>query len=115
MADKNNSSTIAALMLISGGILGAGLALLYAPQSGKKTRRKITRYTKKVRNEAEELARDMAGSVSEMAENLSDKTSELVDKGNDIAGDWRNTLLESIEEGQRSLERQRKKLSQLWG
>jgi gas vesicle protein len=111
---ENNNSTIAALMLVSGGILGAGLALLYAPQSGKKTRKQITRYAKKVRNEAEELARDMAGSISEMAEDLSDKTSDLMDRGNEIAGDWRKALLESIEEGQKSLEKQRKKLSQLW-
>ncbi|MEK7307738.1 MAG: YtxH domain-containing protein, partial [Nitrospirota bacterium] len=32
-----------------GGIVGAGLALIFAPQSGKKTRKDISRFTRRVR------------------------------------------------------------------
>jgi len=50
MAERDDNKVIVgALMLIGGGIIGAGLALLYAPQSGKATRREIEKYTKKSR------------------------------------------------------------------
>jgi hypothetical protein len=32
-----------------------------------------------------------------------------------VADDWRQHLLDSIEQGQKSLDKQRKKLMQLWG
>ncbi len=115
MADRNNSAAVGALMLLAGGVIGAGMALLYAPQTGKKTRKQISRYAKKVRNETEEMIRDAASAVTEMAEDLGEKTAELVERGGDVADDWRRHLLESLEQGQKSLEKQRKKLTQMWG
>jgi hypothetical protein len=59
--------------------------------------------------------RDAAHAVTDMAEELGDKTSELAKRGGEVAEDWRQHLLDSIEQGQKSLEKQRKKLMQLWG
>ncbi len=115
MTERNRNATIGSLMLLSGGIIGAGLALLYAPQSGKRTRRQIVRYSRKARNEAEETARDAANYVTEMVDTLSDQTSDLVDRGNDVASYWRKSLMESIENGQKALEKQAKRLSGMWG
>lgn len=47
MSDRDNNATVGAMMLVAGGVIGAGLAILFAPQSGKKTRRQIVRYSKK--------------------------------------------------------------------
>lgn len=116
MSEKDNRIIIAgAMMLVAGGIIGAGLALLYAPQSGEKTRRQIARCARKVRNETEELIRDTADSISEMVEDLGEKTSDFADRGGDIAGDWRQVLLDAIDRGQKGFEKQRKKLEQVWG
>lgn len=115
MADRSNSATVGAIMLVAGGVIGAGLALLFAPQSGKKTRKQISRYARTVRNETEELIRDAAHSVTEMAEDLGEKTADLVERGSEVAEDWRRHLIDSIERGQKSLEKQRKKLQQIWG
>jgi gas vesicle protein len=103
------------MMLLAGGVIGAGLALLYAPQSGERTRKQISRYAKKVRNETEEMIRDAAYAVTDMAEDLGEKTSELARRGGEVTNDWRQHLLDSIEQGQKSLDKQRKKLQQMWG
>ena len=63
MADRDNSAMVGALMLVAGGIIGAGVALLFAPQSGQKTRKDITRYAKKVRRKAEGVVDDFAARV----------------------------------------------------
>lgn len=115
MADKDSRVAAGAMMLIAGGIIGAALAVLYTPQSGGKTRRQITRYARKVRNEAEEMIRDAAESINESVEELSEKTSDLVAHGGDVAEDWRHYLLDAIDRGQKGLEKQRKKLNQWWG
>ncbi len=114
MGEENGKATLGALMLIAGGIIGAGVSLLYAPQSGTKTRRQLTRYAKKVRNETEEVIRDTAESIGDMMDDLSEKTSDLIERGGDVAEDWRQYLLDSLDRGQKGLEKQRKRLSQLW-
>ncbi len=114
MADRNQTATVGALMLIAGGIIGAGLGLLFAPQSGKKTRRQITRYAGQVVDDTEELIRDSTRSVNDMVEDLGERTSRLAARGGDVAEDWRKTFLNTLDRGQKSLERQRRKLSDLW-
>jgi len=114
MAERDNTAVVGAMMLVAGGVIGAGLALLFAPQSGRKTRRQIGRYAKKVRNETEEKIRDAAQAVNDLVDEVSEKTATLVERGGEVAEDWRHHVVESIEQGQRSLERQRKKLKQLW-
>lgn len=114
MADRENNATVGAMMLIAGGVIGAGMALLYAPQSGKKTRRQIVRYGRKVRNEAERKMHDAAESVTDMVDDLGEKTRELVDNGADAAEEWRTHLLETMEDGQKTLEKQRQRLLKHW-
>ena len=115
MADRHNSATtVGAMMLVAGGVIGAGVALLFAPQSGERTRRDIARRSRKARNQTEKMVREAAESVTELVEDLGDKTSDLVDRGGEVAESWRQHLLESIDRGQKNLEKQRQKLSQRW-
>ncbi len=115
MADKDNSALVGALMLVAGGIIGAGVALLFAPQSGKATRRDIARYTKKVRRKAEGVVDDFTGTVSDMVEAVGEKASEILDRGKDLALDAKQDLLKAIEEGQDKLEKQKRRLAKLIG
>ena len=41
MEDKEKKAVAAALLILAGGIVGAGVALLLAPQSGQRTRKDI--------------------------------------------------------------------------
>jgi gas vesicle protein len=114
MANDDNRTTAGALMLLAGGIIGASLAILYAPQSGVKTRRQLTRCARRARNDAESMIHEAAETVSDAVEDLGEKTADLIDRGGDVAEDWRSYLLNAIDRGQKELEKQRKKLDQLW-
>jgi hypothetical protein len=63
---ERGGSSVKALLL--GALIGAGLALLYAPQSGEETRRGIRRRLRKVRALAEEK-------VDELGERFSGRSS----------------------------------------
>jgi len=113
MEDRDKKVAAAALLIFAGGVIGAGLALLFAPQSGTRTRKDIVRYTKKVRNRADEVVDDLASNVNNLVETIGDKTDELVEKGKDVAGSARKDLIRLIEEGASKLEKFRTILSRM--
>lgn len=115
MNDKDKTILVGAMMLVAGGIIGAGAALLYAPQSGKKTRQDIARYSRRVKRRAGDLVDDFGDSISEMVEAVGEKASEILDKGKDLAHDAKKDLLHAIEDGQHKLEKQKNRLSKLIG
>lgn len=115
MTNNDNKVAAGALMLVAGGIIGAGLALLFAPQSGRKTRRDISRYSKKAKHRAEDVIDDFSDSVSDMVDAVGEKASEILDRGKDLAQDAKRDLLKAIEEGQARLEKQKSKLAKLIG
>src|SRR5512135_2291860 len=107
MEDRNNNAMVGALMLVAGGIIGAGVALLFAPQSGKRTRKDIVRFAKKTKHKAEDLVDDFADSLANMVEAVGDKAADLLDEGKDMAHDAKKEVLRAIEDGQARLEKQR--------
>lgn len=110
---ENNDKKIAAaaLLLVAGGIIGAGMALLFAPQSGERTRRDICRSARRVKSRADEKVEDLSDTISDLVESIGDKTEELMEKGKDVAGSARKDLIRLIEEGASRLEKFRTKLS----
>lgn len=115
MAERDDKKVVVgALMLIGGGIIGAGLALLFAPQSGKTTRRDIERYAKKSRRKAEEMVDDFSASISDMVEKVGEKACEIIDRGKDVAEEAKDNLIKAIDEGQDKLEKQRSRLAKLF-
>ncbi len=115
MSDKENNAMVGALMLLAGGLLGAGVALLFAPQSGKRTRKDIVRYAKKTRQQAEEMVDDFSDSIADMVEAVGEKASDLIHSGQDLAHGAKKELMSAIEEGQAKLEKQRARLTKLVG
>jgi gas vesicle protein len=113
MECRDNKVAAAALLIVAGGILGAGLALLLAPQSGRRTRRDISRYAGRVKTRADEAVEDLTTNINDLVESIGEKTDELVEKGKDVAGGARKDLMRLIEEGASRLERFRTKLSRM--
>jgi gas vesicle protein len=113
MEERNNKIAAAALFVLAGGVLGAGLALLFAPQSGSKTRKDIGRYSRKVRNRADEAVDDLTANVSTLVDTIGEKTEDLLEKGKDVAGGARKDLIRLIEEGAAKLEKFRTVLTRM--
>jgi gas vesicle protein len=115
MSEKNNNAMVGALLLVAGGIIGAGVALLFAPQSGEKTRRELARYAKRTKHKVEDMVDEFAGNVSDMVESVGEKATDILDKGKDLAYDAKRGLVKAIEEGQEKLEKQRARLTKMIG
>ena len=114
MADNDNKALVGAMMLVAGGIIGAGVALLFAPQSGKETREDIARYARRTKKRAKHMADDFADAFSDVVDTVVDKSADILDKGKDLASDTKKEIMKAIEEGQDRLEREKKRLSKMF-
>ncbi len=65
-----------AAALIGGVLVGAGVAHLFAPQSGRKTRRDIRQFAEKVGNKAEAARFELQHSIDNIIGDLEEKLRE---------------------------------------
>jgi gas vesicle protein len=85
MADQDYGSK--AVWFLAGIAIGSTIALLYAPDSGEATRRKIARKTQEGRDALADSGREMFDRGKEMYERgreLADEAAEMFERGRKI-------------------------------
>ncbi len=85
MADENAGGKV--VWFVAGIAIGATIALLFAPDSGKATRRKIARRTEEGRQALTESGKEMLERGREMYERgrkLADDAAEMFERGRKI-------------------------------
>ena len=88
------------MAFLTGGLAGAAVALLLAPQSGRESREQVRGYARR----AEEH-------VHELAEKATDFMDQAVDKGHDFIQEKKMVLAEAVEAGRTAMQRERERLS----
>jgi gas vesicle protein len=102
MADRvGNKSAVAAL--IAGALLGAGIAILFAPQSGRKTRRKIRQFAERAGSNAQAARLELQHSL----DNIIGDVEEKIQAGLSSGMDWTETKLADL---RRTLEATRRSI-----
>lgn len=77
MSENRGSTTIeVTLALLLGGLIGAGLALLYAPQTGEETRKRL----KETADKLKEQFKEKGGTINEYAAEGVQKVREFVEE-----------------------------------
>ncbi len=83
---ENRTGVVGLVSFLAGAALGAGLALLFAPQSGKETRKKIKEFSGKVAEDVKEgydkvskEARKSIDQVKATAENAIEHVKSFID------------------------------------
>jgi len=115
MDERDDGVMTGAMLVLLGAILGAGAALLFAPQTGRKTRKDISRFARKTGKMVEGVAGEVVGSVAGMVDAVEEKAEELLEKGKDLSKESREAVLDALNEGQERLGRQRDRLVKLLG
>jgi gas vesicle protein len=87
-----------------GALVGAGLALLFAPQSGEETQEEIRERAKKLRIAAEERMREAQSTLEDRMDNVRDGVQarvglvkDAVETGREAAADARDDLEARLE------------------
>lgn len=88
------------LAFVLGGIVGAGVALLTAPQSGRETREKIKEFSDETRKKAAEYT----GQVK-------DKFSTAVEEGKHYVEEKKSLISSAIDAGKEAFQKEKEKLA----
>jgi gas vesicle protein len=84
MADNNSGSLV---WFVAGAAIGASIALLYAPQSGRDTRRYLNKKTRQGREVLEDVGQEFAERGRDLykkGRGLADDAAELLERGRKI-------------------------------
>lgn len=108
--DEENGVSVSCISFIVGSVLGASIALLYAPQPGELTRREMREKTERTIIKAHRLEDEFKRTVSALIGNVRVKVSQLIEDGKDVAEDKKQEILAAIEAGKKALEHERRKL-----
>lgn len=96
-----------ALLVVGGALIGAAVALLYAPQSGDRTRKQIVRKVEDVKEQAADLGDDILDKVEDLRKNV----SRQIEEGKDFVGEKKDVLLSNITSLEEKLVGIRKKIA----
>ena len=66
MSDQGSQVAKVAALIAGGAVVGAGIALLFAPQAGTETRREVGRYAKRAQLQATRWSRTVQSGVKEV-------------------------------------------------
>ena len=86
------------LSFILGGIVGAGLALLLAPESGSETRKKIKEFAEDVKDKAKDYTEDVRG-----------KFTSTMEKGKELYEEKKSIVATAFEAGKEAYEKEKEK------
>lgn len=92
-------------LFLLGLAVGAGLALLFAPQSGEETRDVVRRTARRLRRRAKNLAEDAGETIDELRQTGLDAVHDMSQKGRDAAHDISQTGKTAAREARRAIER----------
>lgn len=109
-----DSTRVAAAFLI-GGMVGAGIALLYAPKSGKDTRKDITKAARRIKKDTVEMVDDTIESINDFVGDMKNKVSDIIDQGIELSDNAKKEIISSFEQSQDAIEKQKKRLLKTLG
>ncbi len=108
--ERRDSSSSSVGSLLLGAALGAGLALLFAPQSGEDTRRDIEDQAKRARARAGQLADDLSASVSDTLDHARSQVEESIDAARGAVDMRRQQVTRAVEAGRAAAHQARSEL-----
>ena len=95
-----------------GVALGAGAALIFAPQSGEETRRGIARRARRAQEAAQDLVEDVSGTVADKFNEVRETVGERIDATLDAVDDKKRRVSSAYHAGRAAAREARGELEQ---
>lgn len=110
----NDSKKIAGAFLL-GGMIGVFVALLYAPKSGRETRKDISKTARRIKRDAVDLVDETIQSVNEFTIDVKDRATDIIERGIELSDNAKKEIVKTLEHGQKVIEKQRKRITEALG
>jgi gas vesicle protein len=110
----DNAKKVAGAFLL-GGMIGGLVALLYAPKSGRQTRKDISRTARRIKNETADLVEETVQGINDFAGDVKDKVTDIIERGIELTDDAKKEIIKNFEYGQKAIEKQKKRIIEYLG
>ena len=107
---EEREGTRSLFIFLAGGLIGAGISLLYAPLTGEKTRQYLRIQTKKARKRARHFSEIARESIEHLIDEIKDTTDRVIEEGIELTKEKKAELLAAIEAGKKAMEEEKKKI-----
>ena len=106
--ERNESRSL--LIFLAGGLIGAGISLVYAPLSGEKTRQYLRIQTKKAKRKARHLTESTRENIDHLISEIKETTDKVIEEGMELTKEKKAEILAAIEAGKKAMEEERRKI-----
>ena len=110
---KQKTGAEKAFTFVIGGLLGASVALLLAPQTGSRTRKQLAKVGKQASNRTQQFVGEIAESMDDVIGEILKAGSQGIKKGKTATHRASHEILEVLDAGKKYLEEERGKLEKL--
>ena len=97
--EASNEKLNGVLLFVGGTLLGTGMALLLAPQSGRKTRRDIVHLGKMAKKKSAQIQSELRHAVDDLVDDISEKMEEGMDRGREWTEKTTQGVLHALNSG----------------
>ena len=104
--------TSSLFVFLAGGLIGAGISLLYAPLNGEKTRHYLRVQTKKAKKRARHVTENARVNIECLIDEIRETTDRVIEEGIELTKDKKAELLAAIEAGKKAMEEERKRIEE---
>ena len=109
--ERNGSKSF--LIFLAGGLIGAGIAMLYAPLSGEEARKYLMLQTERGKIKALNVTEDLKERVGYLINEIRATADSVIAEGVKLTKEKKAELLAAIEAGKKAMEEEKKRLEQL--
>ncbi len=103
MSEEERGASVSTVLIsfLAGAAIGSGLALLFAPKSGREMREQI-----------KDLTDDAVGKIREYASDAQEKIKSTYEDGKELVKEKKSIISSAIEAGKEAMDREREKFSE---
>jgi gas vesicle protein len=103
----------AAGFFVVGAVAGAAIALLYAPQSGDRTKKDIKKFARKTVDRLDDLQTDIRDKVADWVDDMSEVVKDGVDRGKRLGAEGYQQVLQGFDNAKKCVEDGRSRFEEL--
>src|SRR5689334_5750785 len=103
----------AAGFLFAGAMVGAAIALLYAPQSGAQTTKDIKKFARKTADRLDDLQGDIRDQVADWVDDMIEIVKDGVDRGKKLGAEGYEQVLQGFDNAKKCVEDGKTRIEQL--
>ena len=90
--------------LFTGAMVGAAVALLYAPQSGARTTRAIKKFSRKTVARLDDLQGNIRDQVADWVDDITDVVKDGIDRGKNLGAEGYEQVLQGFDNAKKCVE-----------